>query len=127
MVEGVVNSRLEAVVDLTVRGPSGEVRGIEAVVDTGFTEHLVLTPELAKELRLAFGGIVTMVLANGVEEEFQFPDVTVIIDGVAKNVRVQVMGTIPLVGMALLKGQRLLVEVVEGDGLRLRRCDVSGL
>ena len=114
MVEGVVNSRLEAIVDLTVRGPSGEIRGIEAVVDTGFTDHLILTPELARELRLVFGGIVTMVLANGMEEEFQFSDVTVIMDGVAKDVRVQVVGPTPLVGMALLEGHRLVVDVVEG-------------
>ncbi len=114
MVEGIVNSRLEAIVDLTVRGPSGEIRGIEAAVDTGFTEHLILTPKLARELRLVFGGIVTMVLANGMEEEFRFSNVTVIMDGVAKDVRVQVAGPTPLVGMALLEGHRLVVDVVEG-------------
>ena len=36
MTEGAVNAAYEAVVRLTVQGPSGQAREIEAVVDTGY-------------------------------------------------------------------------------------------
>ena len=35
MIEGVVNVALEAVVTLPLRGPAGQARQIEAVIDTG--------------------------------------------------------------------------------------------
>ena len=35
--EGVVSADHEAVLTLTVEGPAGQTRDIEAVIDTGFT------------------------------------------------------------------------------------------
>ncbi len=37
MILGVVNDAYEAVIYLTVQGPSGQAREVEAVIDTGFT------------------------------------------------------------------------------------------
>ena len=42
MIRGTVNSRLEAVVRLRVRGPAGVEADVDAVVDTGFTSALTL-------------------------------------------------------------------------------------
>ena len=52
MIEGVVNAAYEPVVTLAIHGPSGQASEIEAVIDTGFTGFLTLTPALAQELGL---------------------------------------------------------------------------
>ena len=114
MVEGVVNSRLEAVISLSLSGPLGSNREVEAVVDTGFSEFLILPTELARELSLAFGGVTLMILADGEKQYFEYYNVTVMWDGRPRTVRAHVADGTPLVGMALLHGHSLHVEVVEG-------------
>ena len=65
MIEGVVNANYEAVVTLPLRGPSGQERDIEAIVDTGFNGLLTLPPSFVEELGLAYLGNVRAELANG--------------------------------------------------------------
>ena len=55
-----------------------------------------------------------MVLANGIEEQFQFFNVTVMWNGRARDVRAQVSDATPLVGMRLLHRHNLYLEIVEG-------------
>lgn len=52
MIEGVVNAAYEPVVSLALQGPSGQTSEIEAVIDTGFTGFLTVTPALVMELGL---------------------------------------------------------------------------
>ena len=52
MIEGVVNAAYEPVVVLDVQGPSGQASEIEAIIDTGFTGFLTVTPALATELEI---------------------------------------------------------------------------
>ncbi len=47
MIEGVVNAAYEQVIALAIHGPSGQAVEIEAVIDTGFTGFLTVTPALA--------------------------------------------------------------------------------
>ena len=121
MVRGVVNARLEAIVNLTVRGPLGQTREIEVVVDTGFTDFLTLPREIVSALGLTFFGVLTGVLANGMEEDFQFFNVEVMWDGRARQVRALASDARPLVGMAMLNGYSLYVEVVEGGQVEILR------
>ncbi len=114
MVEGVVNARLEAIVTLTVRGPSGRAREVEAVIDTGFSEFLIVSPELVAELDLDYVTVVDMVLADGSMEKFDVFKVMVMWDGRTRQVEAHVSSSIPLVGMGMLEGHRLFVDVVEG-------------
>lgn len=114
MVEGVVNARLEAVLSLSLSGPSGRTREIEAVVDTGFSEFLTVPAELAMELGLAFGGVTPVVLADGVEQGFRHCILTVMWNSRPRSIRAHVTDGTPLIGMSLLHGHRLVVDVVEG-------------
>ena len=46
MIQGAVNDAYEAVISLTVQGPSGQATEVEAVIDTGFTGFLSLPSAL---------------------------------------------------------------------------------
>ena len=48
--EGAVNAAHEAVLTLSLEGSAGETQEIAAVIDTGFTGFLTVTPALAVEL-----------------------------------------------------------------------------
>ena len=52
MIEGRINDRYESVVTISLTGPKGESREVDAVVDTGFNGFLVLPPELVETLPL---------------------------------------------------------------------------
>ena len=122
MVEGVVNAKLEAVLSLLLNGPSGRTREIEAVVDTGFSEFLIIPTALATELGLVFRGVTPMILADGMEQGFRHSSVMVTWDGRPRNIIVHVADGTPLIGMSLLHRHSLYVEVVEGG-----RVEILGL
>ena len=95
MIEGVVNSDYEAVVRIPLRGPAGQAREVEAVVDTGFNRFLTLPPALVAELGVAFLGRSRLVLANGSEETFDVCGVTVLWDGQPRYVETYVADATP--------------------------------
>ena len=78
MIEGVVNASYEAVGTLSLRGPGGDVRDIEAVIDTGYSGFLTLPSRLVAELALPFVTSAQAILANGSEETFDVHGVTVL-------------------------------------------------
>ena len=114
MIEGAVNAAYEPVVTLAVQGPAEQTREIEAVIDTGFNGYLTLPPDLVTGLGLPFVSIGRAFLANGSEVSFDVHYATVLWDGHPRRTRVNVADTTPLVGMRLLDGHRLYVEVKDG-------------
>lgn len=95
MIEGVVNAAYEPVVVLVVQGPSGQASEIEAIIDTGFTGFLTVTPALATELGLALEGTSRATLADGSEVTFDVYDVAVLWDGQPKYVLADAADTTP--------------------------------
>ena len=114
MIEGVVNAAYEAVVTLPLRGPEGQSRQIDAVVDTGYNGFLTLPPSVVAELGLAFGGISRATLADGSVVAFDIYDVTVIWGGVARYISANAADSTPLVGMSLLDRHDLSIRVRDG-------------
>ena len=114
MIEGIVNAAYEPVVTLAVQGPSGQTSEIAAVIDTGFTGFLTLTPALAAELELDFRGTGRATLADGSEVSFPFYGVAVLWDGQPLYVEADAADTMPLVGMRLMDSHNLNVEVTSG-------------
>lgn len=114
MIEGSVNADLKAVVRLLVGGRARPLRDIEAVIDTGYDGLLILPPALVDELRLPFVTVGHATFANGSETTFAVYDATVVWDGQPRHVLVDAPGGPPLVGMALLEGHHLHVEVSNG-------------
>ena len=95
MIEGVVNSAYEPIVRLAVQGPAGQIREIEAVVDTGYNGYLTLPPSLALALRLPFVTTNPAFLADGSEVNFDVYRVTVLWDGHPRHVDVHMSDTPP--------------------------------
>lgn len=124
MVRGVVNEHLEAVIRLTVRGPEGIAREIEAVVDTGYDGSLTLPAKRIAALGLAWQRRGRAPLADGSESIFEIYNAEVCWDGEEKPVTVDAAETTPLVGMRLLRGYTLQVEVVEGGAVMIAKRDV---
>ncbi len=114
MITGSVNANYEAVITVPVRGPEGQTRQVEAVVDTGFNRFLILPPALVTELGLPFVTSSPVILADGSEESFDVHDVSVIWDGQPRDVYAYVADATPLVGMSLLDMHDLSIQVRDG-------------
>lgn len=113
MITGVVNTDYEAVISLQVQGPSGQEREVHAVIDTGFNGFLTLPPVLVTALGLTRLSRGRAILANGLEDIFDIYGVTVLWDGQPRYIETDSVDTTPLVGMALLKGYDLHIQVVD--------------
>ena len=120
MIQGVVNASYEAVVRLTVRGPSGQSREIEAVIDTGYNGFLTLPPALVADLGLVYRDRGRAILADGKEAFFDIYDVAVIWDTRLRNTRASAADTTPLIGMRLLDRHSLYVEIENGGRVVIR-------
>ena len=123
MIEGAVNAAYEPVVRLALSGPSGQSREVEAVVDTGFNGFLTLPPMLIVELELPFQSEGQATLANGSVDFFDVYGVTALWDGRLRFVDVDEADTTPLLGMALLDGYSLYVEVAAGGPVVIRAVE----
>ncbi len=114
MIQGTVNAAYEAVVSLPLRGPAGQARDIEAVVDTGFTRFLTLPPAMVAELGLGYRGVNNVILADGSETTLEVYGVTVLWNGQPREVVAYVSDTTPLIGMSLLHRHNLNIDVEDG-------------
>ena len=114
MIEGTVNSAYVAVVSIPLRGPAGETREVDAVVDTGFTRFLTLRSVMAAELGLGSMGVNRVILADGSEATLEVYGVTVLWDGQPREIVAYVSDTTPLIGMSLLHRHNLNVDVEDG-------------
>ena len=109
-----VNDAYEAVVPLSLQGPGGQARDIEAVLDTGYSGFLTVPTALATELGLPFAYIGRALLANDDEVTFDVHDVTVLWDGQPRHIKADATGSTPLVGMLLLDQHSLNIDVERG-------------
>jgi clan AA aspartic protease len=111
MIRGIVTASREGIISMTVGGPGGESRKIEAVVDTGFDGWLSLPPGLVRELRLAWKRRGRALLADGSETLFDIYDGIVLWDKRRRRIPVDEAATAPLVGMNLMSGYELRMQV----------------
>lgn len=121
MITGTVNARREATVRLVVRDAGGFEHEIDAVLDTGFSAALTLPPSAVKSFGLPWRTQYYVTLANGADELCDVHAATVIWDGRPRRILVDVADTPPLVGMGLLYGYQLIIDVVEGGQVLIRR------
>jgi clan AA aspartic protease len=114
MITGQVTPDREAVVDLRVTGPTGVETQISAVLDTGFTEHLTLPPSTVQALALVFRSSMPMGLADGSTVSIAVYEGTLEWEGQSRQVPIHETDGGPLIGMSLLHGSRVMLDVVDG-------------
>ena len=119
MIQGVVNTRHEAVVRPRVRGPGGVEADVDVIVDSGFTASLTLTVTMVTALGLARQSGGTAVLADGSVRQFDIFAAEVAWGGTWRTVLVSAIGNEALLGMHLLAGHKLVVEVVPGGSVEI--------
>ncbi len=112
MIRGLVNARREAVVPLRVRGPGGIESDVAAVVDSGFTASLTLPTTVVAALGLAWQSSGGAVLADGSIGQFDIYAAEVAWDGGWRPLLVWAVSNEVLLGMLLLAGHELRIEVV---------------
>ncbi len=117
MITGQVNVDLEPVVTLRLRGPGGRERKIAATIDTGFNGFLTLPPNLVQDLALHRISRGRAIVANGARQLFDICAVTVLWDGKSRIVEADSLRNEPLIGMGLLKGHDLLIQVEAGGSV----------
>ena len=120
MITGVVRSDHQAVTHLTVRGPTGQEREIEAIIDTGFDGWLSLPSSLIVLLGLVWRQRGRALLADGSESVFEIYEGIVFWDRQIRRILVHEAETTSLVGMSLLQGYELTVQVQAGGNVTIR-------
>ncbi|HVC92741.1 MAG TPA: hypothetical protein VND64_03575 [Pirellulales bacterium] len=120
MITGIVESD-EARIRLKVKGPLGKEQEVEAVVDTGYTASLTLPPALITALHLPWQSLDRGTLADGSECLFDVYEAKVVWDGQVRHVLIDEADTAPLVGMDLLRGYELKMQVRARGNLSIRR------
>ena len=103
MITGVVTVDREAIIRLTIHGPTGQQDDIEALIDTGFDGWLSLPPTLIAHLGLIWRRRGRAILADGTTRDFDIYQGDVIWDGQPCRMVVDEADTLPLVGMAMLE------------------------
>jgi clan AA aspartic protease len=119
MIRGVVSAQLEGIVRLRVRGPSGAVADVDAVVDSGFTASLTLPASAIGSLGLVRQTGGGAVLADGSVHQFDIYAAEVDWDESWRSVLVSAVGDEVLLGMRLLAGHELRVAVVPGGAVEI--------
>ncbi len=120
MITGVVNDDFEAVVRLRLRGPNGQQRDVSAIVDTGFNGFLTLPPDVVRPLARPRIARARAGVANGGEEILDICRVAVFWDGKRRLVETTSLSNAPLIGMGLLQGHELLIQVEKGGKVFIR-------
>jgi clan AA aspartic protease len=121
MITGVVTGDRQATIHLLVRGPAGQEQEIEAIIDTGFDGALSLPSLLIVQLGLPWRQRGRALLADGRESVFDIYEASVNWDGEARRIHVDEAETAPLVGMSLLEGYELGIEVRAGGKVTIRQ------
>ena len=120
MIVGIVQRR-EPLIRLTLRGFRGRQQEVEAVVDTGYTGWLTLPPTVIGALNLRWRTVGRGTLADGSVSLFDVYQAKVVWDGRVRSVFVDEFDATPLVGMALLRGCELKMQVRARGKVTIKR------
>ena len=121
MIQGTVNAGKQAIITLQIVDQTGLLVDVEALVDTGFSGYPTLPPDLITVLQLPFDRTDSFTLGNNSVVRFDVHTATVVWDGQERIIGVLWSDGTPLVGMSLLEGYHLFMDVVPGGQVRIEQ------
>jgi clan AA aspartic protease len=121
MIIGQVNARREAVIPLQVRDLQGQTFDLQATIDTGFSGSLTLPLALLTALQMSYDRTEIYTLGDNNDVSFDLYSGTVVWNGQDRDVFVLATESAPLVGMSMLHGSHLFMDVVDGGEVRIER------
>lgn len=120
MITGVVKSG-DGRICITVLGRQSRKQEVEAIVDMGYTASLTLPPAVIAALDLRWQTLDTARLADGSACIFDVHEAKVLWDGRTRRILVDAADADPLVGMRLLKGHELKMQVRSRGKITIKR------
>ena len=116
MIVGKISPNVEARITVEMILLGGAAQSVEVVLDTGFSEDLVLPSEVIHQLELTPRGNIRMILADGQRTILPVWAGSVIWHERPRRVSVIESSGESLLGMNLLLGSRVTMDVrVDGD------------
>ena len=116
MITGKITSNREAVIELEIIGLNQKREKVEGVIDTGFNGYLTLPGGLINYLKLHLAGSRHVTLGDGNVVVLDMYFAKVLWHGQEKEVLALQADGGALIGMSLLYGNRVMLEVInDGD------------
>ena len=114
MMAGNVNADLEAKLRLMLQTTPGQTHDIETVIDAGFTGFLTLPSSVIATLDLLWLCRQQGQLADGSIHVFDVFNATVLWEGRPRLIEVEAADADPLLGLEMMRGYELRMNVEEG-------------
>ena len=111
MITGSVNALLESIIPMSLYSHDGRMLAVDALIDTGFNGFLTLPNAILGRLGLAITSYTSAILGNGSEVRFAMFETKLSWHGADRVVSVLETEGSPLIGMALLQGGELQIQV----------------
>ena len=124
MITGFVNVEFEPIIPLSIRHTDGKIFTQDAIVDTGFNGWLSLPPDSISELGLKWKRRGRAILGDGSECVFNVYEAVVVWDNTLLTIPVDEADAEPLVGMSLMEGYQLTMQVFDGGQVELHKITV---
>ncbi|HXH13900.1 MAG TPA: clan AA aspartic protease [Alphaproteobacteria bacterium] len=117
MITGIVTANREATIQLVLTGPNHRPEVVEAILDTGFNGFLTLPSHVVRTLALPFAGNRRAMLADGRSVVLDLYLATIVWGGEEREVLVLQAEGGSLIGMSLLYGHRVTLNVVDNGSV----------
>jgi len=124
MISGFVNADFEAIISLSICDHEGKIYTQDAIIDTGFNGWLSLPPDLIDQLNLTWKRRGRAILGDGSECVFNVYEAIVVWDGNYLTIPIDEADSEPLVGMSLMEGYQLTVQVFEEGSVEIHKVNV---
>ena len=117
---------MDPCIRLSIEDYHGRLHEWQVIVDTGFTGWLALPEEIIRELGLVSMDSRAATLASGAIEHFDYYHARALWHEQLRPVGIFQSSGLPLLGMQLLKGNRLTIDAWDGGSVTIEETELGG-